>query len=105
VLRKCLERLADSTPSSFQGRFARINPHLKTGQSLVNFKSDGVDIAIRLGTGDWRGLRAIMLLYEEFFPAQPQRRPPVERSRINVIDAAADRTLICRGTPRSSLPV
>jgi LysR family transcriptional regulator, glycine cleavage system transcriptional activator len=42
--------------------------HIKTSQSLVNFKSDGVDIAIRFGTGDWKGLRAIKLLDEEFFP-------------------------------------
>jgi LysR family glycine cleavage system transcriptional activator len=52
----------------FKARFPRINLHVKTGQSLANFKSDGVDIAIRFGTGDWKGLRAIKLLDEEFFP-------------------------------------
>src|SRR5258707_7729188 len=52
----------------FKARFPRINLHIKTGQSLANFKSDGVDIAIRFGTGDWKGLRAIKLLNEEFFP-------------------------------------
>src|SRR5437016_4837896 len=54
--------------SSFRARFPHINLHIKTGQSLANFKSDGVDIAIRFGTGDWKGLRAIKLLDEEFFP-------------------------------------
>jgi LysR family transcriptional regulator, glycine cleavage system transcriptional activator len=54
--------------SRFKARFPHINLHVKTGQSLVNFKSDGVDIAIRFGTGDWKGLRAIKLLDEEFFP-------------------------------------
>src|SRR5580693_143361 len=54
--------------SRFKARFPHINLHLKTGQSLANFKSDGVDIAIRFGTGDWKGLRAIKLLDEEFFP-------------------------------------
>ena len=54
--------------SRFKARFPRINLHIKTGQSLANFKSDGVDIAIRFGTGDWKGLRAIKLLNEEFFP-------------------------------------
>jgi LysR family transcriptional regulator, glycine cleavage system transcriptional activator len=54
--------------SRFATRFPRINLHIKTGQSLANFKSDGVDIAIRFGTGDWKGLRAIKLLDEEFFP-------------------------------------
>src|SRR4029077_17405831 len=52
----------------FKARFPRINLHIKTGQALANFKSDGVDIAIRFGGGDWKGLRAIKLLNEEFFP-------------------------------------
>ena len=52
----------------FNARFPHINLHIKTGQSLANFKSDGVDIAIRFGTGDWKGLRAVKLLHEEFFP-------------------------------------
>src|ERR1700737_1275467 len=54
--------------SRFTARFPHINLHIKTGQSLANFKSDGVDIAIRFGMGDWKGLRAIKLLDEEFFP-------------------------------------
>ena len=52
----------------FKARFPHINLHVKTAQSLANFKSDGVDIAIRFGMGDWKGLRAIKLLEEEFFP-------------------------------------
>ena len=52
----------------FRARFPHINLHIKTGRSLANFKSDGVDIATRFGTGDWKGLRAIKLLNEEFFP-------------------------------------
>jgi len=52
----------------FRARFPHINLHIKSGRSLANFKSDGVDIAIRFGTGDWKGLRAIKLLNEEFFP-------------------------------------
>jgi LysR family glycine cleavage system transcriptional activator len=52
----------------FKARFPRINLHVKTAQSLANFKSDGVDIAIRFGMGDWKGLRATKLLDEEFFP-------------------------------------
>jgi len=54
--------------SRFTARFPHINLHIKTGQSLANFNSHGVDIAIRFGTGDWKGLRAIKLLDEEFFP-------------------------------------
>jgi LysR family transcriptional regulator, glycine cleavage system transcriptional activator len=52
----------------FKARFPGINLHIKTGQLLANFKSDGVDIAIRFGTGDWKGLRSVKLLHEEFFP-------------------------------------
>src|SRR5260370_23629935 len=52
----------------FRARFPGINLHIKTGQSLANFKSDGVDIAIRFGTGGWKGLLAIKLLDEEVFP-------------------------------------
>jgi LysR family glycine cleavage system transcriptional activator len=52
----------------FKARFPHINLHVKTTQSLANFKSDGVDIAIRFGTGDWKGLRTIRLLNEAFFP-------------------------------------
>jgi len=52
----------------FTARYPRINLHIKTDQSLANFKSDGVDLAIRFGTGDWKGLRAIKLLDEELFP-------------------------------------
>jgi LysR family glycine cleavage system transcriptional activator len=52
----------------FKARFPRINLHVKTAQALANFKSDGVDIAIRFGMGDWKGLRATKLLDEEFFP-------------------------------------
>jgi LysR family glycine cleavage system transcriptional activator len=52
----------------FKARSPHINLHIKTGRSLANFKSDGADIAIRFGTGDWKGLRAIKLLDEEFFP-------------------------------------
>lgn len=52
----------------FKARFPGINLHIKSGQSLANFKSDGVDIAIRFGTGDWKGLQVVKLLHEEFFP-------------------------------------
>jgi LysR family glycine cleavage system transcriptional activator len=52
----------------FKARFPRFNLHVKADQSLANFKSDGVDIAIRFGTGDWKGVRAIELLREECFP-------------------------------------
>jgi len=79
--------------SRFTARFPHINLHIKTGQALANFKSDGVDIAIRFGTGDWKGLRAIKLLDEEFFPvcSPASTRPLAKGSRRDAGTAAADR--------------
>jgi LysR family transcriptional regulator, glycine cleavage system transcriptional activator len=69
----------------FKARFPRINLHVKTSQSLANFKSDGVDIAIRFGAGDWKGLRATKLLDEEF-----------SRYAVRVSTAAACRRILWR---------
>src|SRR5258707_9205952 len=45
--------------SRFTARFPHINLHIKTGQTLANFKSGGVHIAISFGTGVSKVLRAI----------------------------------------------
>ena len=56
----------------FTARFPRINLHIKTGQSLANFKSDGVDIAIRFGTGEALSPANPLILRSKF---TRQRRP------------------------------
>ena len=42
--------------------------NIRTNLTLANFKSDGVDLAIRYGAGRWPGLRAVKLFDEELFP-------------------------------------
>jgi LysR family transcriptional regulator, glycine cleavage system transcriptional activator len=52
----------------FTARHPQIYVNVNTNRSLANFRSDGVDIAIRFGTGNWKGLRAIKLFDEEVVP-------------------------------------
>ena len=68
--------------SRFTARFPHINLHIKTGQSLANFKSDGVDIAIRFGTGDSEGTPGPQASRRRVLPglqSRPQRRPSAPR--------------------------
>jgi LysR family glycine cleavage system transcriptional activator len=92
--------------SRFKARFPRINLHVKTGQSLANFKSDGVDIAIRFGTGDWKGLRAIKLLDEAFFPvcspSLNEGRLPKDPASMLSLPLLIDRNLSWRAWFRSA---
>ncbi len=83
----------------FKARFPHINLHVKTAQSLANFKSDGVDIAIRFGMGDWKGLRAIKLLEEEFFPVCS---PSLNGGRLPSQPLLIDRNLSWRAWFRSA---
>ncbi len=52
-------------------RFREYHPHidvrLSTGDALVDFVRDGIDIAIRHGQGNYPGLRAERLMTEELF--------------------------------------
>lgn len=52
--------------------FTEQNPDIEvdlvTGPTLANFKDDGIDLAVRFGSGNWAGLQSIKLLEEEFFP-------------------------------------
>ncbi|MDX2103336.1 MAG: transcriptional regulator GcvA [Alphaproteobacteria bacterium] len=53
-------------------RFQDLQPEIEVtvhaSEKLVDFGSDGVDVAIRYGTGGWPGLRAIPFLSEDVFP-------------------------------------
>jgi LysR family transcriptional regulator, glycine cleavage system transcriptional activator len=55
------------------GRFIERHPEvdfeLKTATTLVDFRRDEVDVAIRFGTGDYPGLHAEPLMAETYFPA------------------------------------
>jgi len=52
----------------FNEHYPHIHVNVKSDRQLANFKSDKVDIALRLGTGTWKGLHAIRLMDEEIFP-------------------------------------
>lgn len=41
---------------------------IRTGRELANLKTDGVDVALRVGRGQWPGLRSELLFEEYVFP-------------------------------------
>ncbi len=54
--------------SSFQQAHAEIDVRITSSTSLVDFRRDDVDAAIRYGRGHWPGLRADWLTADELFP-------------------------------------
>ena len=55
-----LKRLRDALPE--------ISVEVRTGRDLANLDTDGVDVALRVGRGDWSGVRAERLFDEYVFP-------------------------------------
>ena len=53
---------------AFQEAHPGIDVRITTSTALVDFKSRGVDAAIRYGRGHWPGLRADWLMADELFP-------------------------------------
>src|SRR6202020_667926 len=54
--------------SSFQQAYPEIDVRTPSSTSLVDFRRDDVDAAIRYGRGHWVGLRADWLTADELFP-------------------------------------
>ena len=54
--------------SSFQQAYPEIDVRITSSTSLVDFRRDDVDAAIRYGRGHWVGLRADWLTADELFP-------------------------------------
>src|SRR5580698_5160459 len=54
--------------SSFQQAHPEIDVHITSSTSLIDFRRDDVDAAIRYGRGHWSGLRADWLTADELFP-------------------------------------
>ena len=52
----------------FQAMYPDIDVRISTGMGLSTFGSDGVDMAIRYGLGQWPGTRADLLLREDSIP-------------------------------------
>lgn len=55
-----LKRLRDALP--------QISVEVRTGRDLANLDNDGVDVALRVGRGDWPGVRSELLFEEYVFP-------------------------------------
>jgi LysR family glycine cleavage system transcriptional activator len=54
--------------SGFQAQHPEIDVRITTSTELVDFRSGGVDAAIRYGRGQWPGLRSDWLMAEHLFP-------------------------------------
>jgi LysR family transcriptional regulator, glycine cleavage system transcriptional activator len=54
--------------TAFQEAHPQIDVRITTSTSLVDFKTDDVDAAIRYGRGQWPGLRADWLTADHLFP-------------------------------------
>src|SRR6201996_9041863 len=54
--------------AAFQEAHPGIDVRITTSTGLVDFKSGGVDAAIRYGRGNWPALRAEWLMADELFP-------------------------------------
>lgn len=78
--RKPTGKLAVSVPPTFGirwllprlARFKEAHPEIEvsvdTNHRLVEIPRDGVDVAIRMGRGDWPGLKATCLVHEKLVP-------------------------------------
>ena len=69
---------------NFQEAYPDIEVRISTSMREVDLRGEGIDLAIRHGTGDWPGLRADWLMDEDWFPVcspalmagnRPLRRP------------------------------
>ena len=115
----------------FNEEFPGIDVWISTTEDLVDFSADNVDVAIRLGHGDYPGLKTIPLLREFLFPvASPRflrhhgapetpadllRFPLLYRTSVDICprwrdwlrDAGVDARLLPRGThfPDTSMAV
>jgi len=57
----------------FHAAHPEIDVNIRATQALAEFGADGVDLAIRIGGGDWPGLVAEKLFDEEVFPVASPR--------------------------------
>ncbi|MFN3953317.1 MAG: transcriptional regulator GcvA [Pararhodobacter sp.] len=76
------------------GRFRDRHPetavYIDTTHHQVAFPQDGADLAIRMGTGEWPGLEAECLLYEDLVPVCA----PAMRERFQSLGSVGDWPLI-----------
>ncbi|SDS93700.1 transcriptional regulator, LysR family [Pseudomonas granadensis] len=53
---------------AFHQAFPAIDVRISASTDWVDFRSSGIDAAIRYGHGDWKGLQADFLMSDEIFP-------------------------------------
>jgi LysR family glycine cleavage system transcriptional activator len=54
--------------SDFSTAFPDVDLQIQASMGLSNFEAEGVDIAIRFGSGKWPGVESALLLHEEVTP-------------------------------------
>jgi len=69
-------------------RFPWVEFHLRPELAVVDLRADGVDVALRHGSGQWEGLLARPLLDEALFPIGSPSSPAAVRLR-SVADLAS----------------
>ena len=82
----------------FSDRHPDIEVSVDTNHRLVEFPRDGVDVAIRMGRGDWPGLDATCLMRERLVPVCAPRlaaqirsaRDLAGKALLHVVDARED---------------
>lgn len=52
----------------FQARRPEIDVRMQTTLKLLDFETQGIDVGIRYGLGEWHGMKAELLMSEEIFP-------------------------------------
>ena len=94
--------------SRFHERFPDIDINIRTSLALANFRSDGVDLAIRYGAGQWPGLKAVKLADEELFPVCSPHfnggNLPTEPSQLLELPLLRDLNLPQQALPRRCNP-
>ena len=74
----------------FRERYPGTAVYIDTTHHQVAFPQDGADLAIRMGTGEWPGLEAKCLLYEDLVPVCS----PAMRERFQSVETITDLPLI-----------
>ncbi|WP_332766959.1 transcriptional regulator GcvA [Pseudomonas koreensis] len=75
---------------AFQQAFPAIDVRISASTDWVDFRSGGIDAAIRYGHGDWQGLQADFLMSDEIFPVCS----PALAKTLNSPADLADHTLL-----------
>jgi len=92
AIRWLIPRLSD-----FQARHPQVAIRLVTTAAFADFRRDGIDCAIRYGTGKWPGFHAELLLRGDIFPVAT---PAMAKRLTKPFDLARVPWLIVDSAPR-----